>query len=735
MSNLYSYYDGEWTINVTNSNASLEELQSTHGAFVGNGKVGFITAFDRIGVQKSIIGTTFDFNEDGLYVDNVTSGFDFTTIQLFDHAAGPETVSSVEFVSQSLNMFTGIATTNLQITNTSNMNVVDVSYDLFPLRNLPYCTVQSITFTPQQDMPVLEFFHEITCDKNIIVEDYNNNTIFNEMVNPNAGIYMLTGKGTFRDTGKTIAVASTYITGDSNFGVVGFNRYSQKRETCYQKLVLTNVLSNVPYKVDILSTVMTGYDFKRPAEEVKRIAINVANIAQSPCQLATVRQNHVNAWWRMWKSNITIEAKTGITAQETKDFNSVKRMLRYSMYNLWSSVREGVRTEVNPASLTVLDNFGTLFFDGDLWFLPLLTIMRPDIAKNVLEARYRVLDRAVELAAGYGFCGSKYPYVHDVTEYINAPYWDLNGPMHIFNTALVSISIWNYYRITLDKDWLRNKGYAMLRNIADFFVSRVEIDQDGTYHFRNVVSFDNAVLDDDALTNYLIKMALQFAIEASWELNIVENCRWESTYYGIDALFFGNNPNGIIQKDANATSGQSYKFLEMLIPLLSYYNNLYLTNNPSRNASTINANLTYYQNTIVPAYENCPLNNLILAWMNGTIINTGINYSETFNQAVLNIINNNVFGLWGNINMDNNDNVFQDISLGCMFALMLLTTVGTLKMTGVVTETRFYTEEMGFSVSNTSAMPSTWKNVKLTGLGVNGQVFNVTNSVYYPCSC
>ena len=76
MSNLYSYYDGEWTINVTNSNASLEELQSTHGAFVGNGKVGFITAFDRIGVQKSIIGTTFDFNEDGLYVDNVTSGFD-----------------------------------------------------------------------------------------------------------------------------------------------------------------------------------------------------------------------------------------------------------------------------------------------------------------------------------------------------------------------------------------------------------------------------------------------------------------------------------------------------------------------------------------------------------------------------------------------------------------------------------------------------------------------------------
>lgn len=730
--NLFSSYDSEWTITVANSNASLQELQSTNGAFIGNGKVGFITAFDKIGVQRSIIGTTFDFNEEGLYTNNVSDGFDFTNIKLFDHNAGPETVSSAEFVSQSLNMFTGIATTNLQFTNTSNMDVVDVSYDLYPVRHLPYCTVQTLSFTPQQNMPVLEIFHQITCCQNVLVHDYNNNTIFNEMVNPNAGIYMLTGKGKFRDTDKVIAVASCYVAEGSNFNVVGFNRYASDRSTCYQKLILTDLTADTPYVVNILSTQMTGYDFRLPAEEVKRITVNVANVAQTSMQMSTLRQNHVNAWYNMWKSNITIEPKIGINEQETTDFNNVKRLLRYSMYSIWSSVREGIRTEVNPSNLVVLDSFGTLFWDGDLWFLPLLTLFRPDIAKSVLESRHRIIDRAIELAAGMGYSGAKMPYTHDSTAYINAPYWDLNGPMHIFNSATVCVAIWNFYRITLDKSWLLEKGFKMMKSITDFFVSRVEIDDDGSYHFRNVISFDNKAVDDNTLTNYLIKTAVKYAVQACWELNIVAPDTWSQVYYNIDLHTYGNDPYGIVMADAAASSGDSYKFLDMMIPLVNYYSETYYATNPTRDEEDIGSNLTYYSSRINSQYANNPLNNMILAWLNGSLINSDASSPASFNTAVLKVINENVQGLWGVLNMDNSDTQFQDISLGAMFALMLLTTVGTVRMTGVVTETKFYTSAMGFFVDNTSSMPSTWKNMKLTGLGLNGTTYNVLNKIYYP---
>jgi protein-glucosylgalactosylhydroxylysine glucosidase len=736
MSNcLVSTYDNNWTITVTNSNASLTELQTAPGAFLGNGKIGLITAFDTIGTQKSTIGVNFDFNENGLYTNNVMNAFNFTAIKVFDNKKGPETTASYEFTNQSLDMFSGIATTNFTVTDASNSNIVDISYDLYPVRHLPYCCVQTIRFTPQQSMSNLEIYHELSTEQNIIVDDYNNNVIYNELVNPQLGTYMMTGKGHFRDTQKPIAIASCYIANSwSNLKIIGFNRHAKDPNTCYQKLVFSNLSAGSNYTVNILTTQMTGYDFKLPAEEVKRISINVANKAQTPEQILTLRQNHVNAWYKMWKHNVTIEPKNGITDQETAEFNATKRLLRYGMYNIWSSVREGIRTEVNPSSLTVLDSFGTLFWDGDLWFLPILIFFRPDIAKNVLESRYRILDRALELAAGYGFSGSKYPYVQDVSGYINTPYWDINGPMHIFNTALISINIWNYYRITLDKEWLQNKGYTMMKNNADFFISRVDVDEDGGLHFNKVNSFHDKVSNDNALTNYLIKTALNYTIQASYELNMVANDEWGRVYYNINMPFFDDNPNGIVMMDADAQQSDTYKFLEMLIPLVSCYWDMYFNTccSSTRDWTNLETNLNFYKDKISQEYENNPLNNLMLAWMNAELTNHRSSYPVSFYNALLKTLDENVVGLWGNLNMDNKDNAFNDNSLSSMFILMLLTTVSTVRLTGIVTETRFYTEAMGFKVDNTSSMPRTWKNIKITGIGSGRDTYNITNQVYYP---
>ena len=44
--------------------------------------------------------------------------------------------------------------------------------------------------------------------------------------------------------------------------------------------------------------------------------------------------------------------------------------------------------------------------------------------------------------------------------------------------------------MTQDKEWLREKGYEIIRQVADFWVSRVEEGDDGMYHINNVVAAD-----------------------------------------------------------------------------------------------------------------------------------------------------------------------------------------------------------------------------------------------------
>ena len=40
------------------------------------------------------------------------------------------------------------------------------------------------------------------------------------------------------------------------------------------------------------------------------------------------------------------------------------------------------------------------------------------------------------------------------------PVWALSGAFEQHISACVAIAAWNYYRVTQDKDWLREKGWA-----------------------------------------------------------------------------------------------------------------------------------------------------------------------------------------------------------------------------------------------------------------------------------
>jgi trehalose/maltose hydrolase-like predicted phosphorylase len=130
------------------------------------------------------------------------------------------------------------------------------------------------------------------------------------------------------------------------------------------------------------------------------------------------------------------------------------------------------------------------------------------------------------------------------------PVWALTGPFQHHITADIGWAFWKYYQVTKDKDWLKTRGYPMLKEIADFWVSRVEKDNEGNFHIINVVCADEWAenVNDNAYTNGMVKEVLDFAMEAAEELKLDADPRWEEVQKGLVIL---RNAEGITLEHAS----------------------------------------------------------------------------------------------------------------------------------------------------------------------------------------
>jgi trehalose/maltose hydrolase-like predicted phosphorylase len=731
MSNLI--YDDNWLI--TLSNLPNINMSSYSGPFAGNGKIGLYASMSNIGTEKTYISGSLTFNQIGKYRNNMIEGFNMNTVKLL-HNTNSNIVYN--FQHQSLDMSTGTISSRFRVAS-NNINMVDVTHNLTPLRQFPYCTLQTVQMTMLSDVPTLDVYHEMSGDARFISEmDFNNNVIYNERIYDDKGLYILNGIGNVSrigNDGKPVQLASAtcYLfegASSNNVKNLGFNSYNNL-SSCYQKHRYSALSNGDVITFHILGAQMTSMDFSEPMEETKRILLNVAFKNENITSLVThLNNDNLIGWNNLWQSDIIIEPKIGITTNELNTVKRVKQYMRYSLYQIFSCIRDGINTEINPLNLSYLDANGNIFFDGDLWMVPILLLLKPAMAKTILEFRYKNLEQATQLAASFGYNGSKYPYQNDVLGY-QSMYWDVISPLHIFNNALIAVNVWNYYRITLDKEWLSTKGYSMMRNIADFLVSVITIDQNGNYNFNNTVGMSERISNNHAFTVYMAKLALKYTIEASYELNFVAKYSWTNGFLNSDIKTFNGSNCSIIKYD-DAYNGEDIDVLDNLIILNPYYSNLYFNPNfPCRDSNAIKNNVNYYSSRITPTYENDALNNLILTSLNASMMQNDTNNLTNFYNKFIETLDENGKELWGYFGRIGN-NVGNDISLNALLVMIFLTNIGGLRIQGGVTESKFYYEEMGIKGTYNANMPNTWKNIKLKGIGPNSELFNIVNNIFYP---
>jgi trehalose/maltose hydrolase-like predicted phosphorylase len=222
----------------------------------------------------------------------------------------------------------------------------------------------------------------------------------------------------------------------------------------------------------------------------------------------SVFADHAAAWSDLWRSDISVASQPDL-----------QDWLRASLYNTWSSIRDGADDSISPVGLSSDNYAGLIFWDAETWMYPSLLLMHPDIADSVIAYRQKTMPGALKNAVEYGYQGTLYPWQGAGTGSLDTECHSVDPPHCLTQIHLqgdIALAVWQYYLATGDATWLRNH-WPILDNVAQFWAGRVTSNNDGTYSIRNVAGpdeYSNGVTDG-VFTNAGAATALRNATKAA----------------------------------------------------------------------------------------------------------------------------------------------------------------------------------------------------------------------------
>jgi hypothetical protein len=231
------------------------------------------------------------------------------------------------------------------------------------------------------------------------------------------------------------------------------------------------------------------------------------------------------AWAKRWTTDIRVEGNP-----------ELQRVVRSMLFYLLASAGEGSELGVPPMGLSSGGYYGHIFWDSDTWMFPPLLLTHPDVARSLVEFRSRTLDAARANARANGRRGAMYPWEADERGRETTPRFAIqNARSEIHVTGDVAVAQWQYWLGTGDSAWLARRAFPVLKETADFWVSRAGRDSLGGYHIHDVVSVAEGLIGvtDDAYTNAVARKNLELATAASRRLGRAPDPRWDSVAAGL----------------------------------------------------------------------------------------------------------------------------------------------------------------------------------------------------------
>lgn len=218
---------------------------------------------------------------------------------------------------------------------------------------------------------------------------------------------------------------------------------------------------------------------------------------------------HAAAWTRLWSAGV-----------EVRGHPELQAWIRSSEYGLLSAVRPGSADSIAPTGLTSDNYAGEVFWDADTWMFPALLATQPELARSVVDYRYRTRAAARANARRLGYPGLFYSWTSGSTGDLDECHSWGPPPQCVTQVHLqgdVALAVWQYYEATGDLAWLRTRGWPVLEGIAQFWTGRVRANADGSYSVTDISGpdeYSNGVTDG-AFTNAGAATALRNATRAA----------------------------------------------------------------------------------------------------------------------------------------------------------------------------------------------------------------------------
>ena len=174
------------------------------------------------------------------------------------------------------------------------------------------------------------------------------------------------------------------------------------------------------------------------------------------------------------------------------------------------------------------DYWGHVFWDQDLWMLPGVMLLFPDLVRQSILYRVAMLPGARTKARKNGYMGAMFPWESGRTGVDVCP-GEIYAKYQQHISACVVYAIRQYIYTTGSWDILEKDGaWDIVKETADFWVSRVEWDGSGNFVIDHVMDPDEYHYDvnNSCFTNAAAKLNVRFAIEAAGKLGRVPDPRW-----------------------------------------------------------------------------------------------------------------------------------------------------------------------------------------------------------------
>lgn len=471
----------------------LETTDTTDytGISVASGSIGILPWKDPFSIRHVVLNHVFDIGGE-FNVPTVLLGINPFVLEMVvdGQSVDPTNVSNWH---QSIDMKRAVHTTSFTVDDK-----VAVKYEICALRNLPQSGLIRVEMRALKDVSI-----GVKNSMAIPPEYVDGRKSCHSLEAGKVPVDILGANAWSSHRRHRVAASSMFIYPKDKFLLT----YQEESMQITARIPSDSVLSFA-----LVGAICSTKDNPDPVTESERQVVYALHEG-----LPALLDAHYRLWDELWKGDIVIEGDP-----------EAQLVVRSALYNLYSFGREGSRLSISPMGLSSQGYCGHIFWDAELWIYPPMLLLNQGIARAMMDYRTDRLDAARRKALQYGYRGAMYPWQSIDTGDEATPTFSTTGTFEHHIVADVAIAAWNYYCVSRDKNWLRESGWPMIRQIGAFWVSRVKKNADGSYSVCNVIGADEYAegKTDNAFTNGAAIKALECAISAARVCGVKPDPLW-----------------------------------------------------------------------------------------------------------------------------------------------------------------------------------------------------------------